>query len=341
MSFPSRRLPPLSIEQRLDIALKAVYFFSINDTPKICAIIGKEMPPGHFIPFTVMDFLTYLEKTGLPSIRNYGYFVGGLCDALKRAGVLAFSGIRGPAIMGESYLLIGNGTRMQRAGILWLGAALGPELLYGTLAPTVPMITGISKDGNASVGSGIVISDHLILTCAHVLNDMTVDAQQTVNGMQVTIKKIWPHSTVDLGLVEVHETLSPVPGLSFRDPVISEPVFNLGYPRLTCTRSAALLMQRGEVTATDVQLLFGQEVFLYSAIARPGNSGGPIVSESGHIVGIVTQELSNTAVSSAGGEAQGALHSMPFYAGIPASVIKVAVNELLPDFAFPYETYED
>lgn len=51
-------------------------------------------------------------------------------------------------------------------------------------------------------------------------------------------------------------------------------------------------MQGGEVSVEHVTSFYGEELFLFSAIARPGNSGGPILSEDGHVVGIVTKELS-------------------------------------------------
>ena len=85
--------------------------------------------------------------------------------------------------------------------------------------------------------------------------------------------------------------LKPVGGVSFRDPLITETVFTLGYPRVPLSRTPHLVMQRGEVTAEDVVLFSEHHVFLYSAVARPGNSGGPILAETGHVVGIVIEEL--------------------------------------------------
>ena len=89
-------------------------------------------------------------------------------------------------------------------------------------------------------------------------------------------------------------------------------------------------MQRGEVTNPDVTLFDSSNVFLYSAIARPGNSGGPIIAESGHVVGIVTSELlEKTEVS-----------TMPFHAGIKTSEIIQAIRDLKVPIDLPVELYE-
>ena len=45
------------------------------------------------------------------------------------------------------------------------------------------------------------------------------------------------------GLIEVSSQLSLLPGLTFRDPLLAEPVFTLGYPRVPLSREQALVMQ--------------------------------------------------------------------------------------------------
>jgi hypothetical protein len=92
----------------------------------------------------------------------------------------------------------------------------------------------------------------------------------------------------------------------------------------------ALVMQRGEVTTPAVKLLNGHEVFLFSAIARPGNSGGPILSETGHVVGMVTEELVEKSSD----------FCMPFHAGIRTTEIARALLDLDSSFTVPVENYE-
>ena len=71
-----------------------------------------------------------------------------------------------------------------------------------------------------------------------------------------------------------------------RTPVVAQTVYTLGYPRLPGLRDASVTMQQGAVTNESVTSLAGERLFLYSAISRPGNSGGPVMSEDGYLVGI-------------------------------------------------------
>jgi S1-C subfamily serine protease len=65
------------------------------------------------------------------------------------------------------------------------------------------------------------------------------------------------------------------------------------------------------------------------AIARPGNSGGPIVGENGTVIGIVSDELCEESIKS----------GLPFYAGVPTVEIARAVKEICPAVEFPIEDY--
>ncbi len=320
----------LTIGDRIGLAMTALHFFSVSDWDSKCATVGVTRVPGHMTPFHVQQLLTFLTKTGVPNVHTHAHYIATMCDALRRAGLLLYSGPRGGALFGESYMTAEGGTPLQRGGRLWLGRALGPELLHAELANYVTMITGVTPDGDPGVGSGLVVADDLILTCAHVLNDMTVDEEQSVGGIPYRVVECLPHPKVDVGLIRVAGGLKPPRGLAYRDPVIGEPVINLGFPRITYTKSSALLMQRGEVIGTGVRLLFDEEVFLYSAIARPGNSGGPIVAETGHVVGIVSQDLVDKPV-------EGKVATMPFFAGVPSTVIYAAILELDPKIPFPLD----
>jgi S1-C subfamily serine protease len=84
------------------------------------------------------------------------------------------------------------------------------------------------------------------------------------------------------------------------------------------------------VTSSVLRNFSGQNVFLYSAIARPGNSGGPIISLTGNVVGMVTEELKEETDDPASS----------FYAGIPASEIAAAVSELGVAVTLPIEDYK-
>ena len=93
-----------------------------------------------------------------------------------------------------------------------------------------------------------------------------------------------------------------------------------------------MTMQHGVVTNESVTSLSGENLFLYSAISRPGNSGGPVMSDDGYVVG-----LSNV---NAIGQYQPDEAFSPHYAGIPAQVVVKAVDRLGVGIELPFENYE-
>jgi len=297
----------------------------------MCSALGKERAQGRTEPFSGRDFLNYLESTKkLPEAGRYTSKIGELLAELAKHGVLKEVGRNGDVLLGISYYFLLELTSIQKTGILWLARALGPEFLYNIYSHATVQITGVTKDGDAHAGTGLVIAPNWILTCAHVLTDMQVDENQSILGAQRRVIRTLPHPRVDVGLLEVEQPMPLLPGIAFRSPVVAESVFTLGYPRVPLSRESALVMQRGEVTNPGVTLLDGSVVFLYSAIARPGNSGGPILSEMGHVVGIVTEELSE--------QAEG--FRMPFHAGIQTQELIQALAELQVSVALPVESYE-
>ena len=86
------------------------------------------------------------------------------------------------------------------------------------------------------------------------------------------------------------------------------------------------------MTNNAVSVFGGTDLFLYSAISRPGNSGGAIVSDDGYVVGITT-ELTE-------GQYSKEIPFSPHYAGIPAHVIARAVDEMNLGIQVPYETFD-
>ena len=97
-------------------------------------------------------------------------------------------------------------------------------------------------------------------------------------------------------------------------------MYTLGYAKLPGLRDASVTMQQGAVTNESVTSLAKESLFLYSAISRPGNSGGPVMSEDGYFVGL--------SIVNATGQYHTEDAFSPHYAGIPAQVLVKAVEDL-------------
>ncbi len=282
-----------------------------------------------------MDFLKYLDVPGeLPAglLHEPGRHlqrIGELLRHLERAGLLTDVGTGRQPLMGNHYYALYEATSVEKTGALMLARALGPSFLHWAYKEGTYQITGVVESGDSHAGTGIAIAPRWLLTCAHVINDMKVDKHQRVPGREFDVVREVAHEKVDLALIEVDRDLQVVQGLNFRDPHIAERVYTFGYPRVPLSREAAVVMQGGEVSVEHVTSFHGEELFLFSAIARPGNSGGPILSEDGHVVGIVTKELSENDPL-----------KQPFHAGIATSTLGRAIDELGCPVLLPVESWQ-
>lgn len=331
---PSQRftiLKPLPVMQRAEIALKAFNFFSVtayNENLKVLGIEKNAAAPTR--AFSVIEFLDYLEKTGVLSAPlRYVYVVKTLLDTMEREGLLVAMGLSRFVMAPKTYFCLKELTRRESKGLSWLAPALGPEFLYSFHGRLTVHIIGDS-DGAERGGTGFIISDRHVLTCAHVINEMSVRKQQRFQGKDCEIKKCYTHPSVDVGIIEMSgPVLESSPSIGFREPVIGEQICLLGYPPVPMSCEAPLIMQGGEIVNAGVADIRKQKCFLYSAVARPGNSGGPVISRSGHIVGIVTEDRVDPEKP----------HAL-FYAGISTATIHAALATIPISVELPIETYE-
>lgn len=356
-------LRPLTAEQHYMIARLAAILFSAPNYIEICKIIGKEPQTDKILPFTGRDFLKYLDKQNVfddklgisDNSGRYQQAVKQILNNMVRVHILQEMGLQNQDVMmGWGYYRFQELTKLQQQNDLWLAPALGPQFLELKFKPYIVQIVGRDEHGDEHAGTGLIIAPRWVLTANHVLTDMQVDEVQNFNGVECRIIRCLPTAernassfkallleqqgpVADVGLVEVDVDLIPMPGLAFREPELLETVYTLGYPLVPQAREAFLVMQRGEVSVTSMVDIEKQHLFLYSAISRPGNSGGPILSADGYVVGIVAQEKTEQVVVRSDEEIQ---FNAPYYAGVPTSQIAQAVLNLVPDLSLPVEDYQ-
>ena len=208
---------------------------------------------------------------------------------------------------------------------------LSPVLL---MAPGIVHITGDDSNGDVRAGTGLVLDKHHILTCRHVVQDMKLHPEQSFQGMKCKISRneIKSHQKHDVAVIRVYDELRPISGLVFQSPVIAQTVFALGYPRVPMAKQHVLTIHHGAVTYESVEMFAGNNLFLYSSISRPGNSGGPIVSDEGYVVGMSAQ-LNNT-------NRLGDCVSLPHNAGIDSKTIIDSIVDIGLDLNMDFEEYE-
>jgi S1-C subfamily serine protease len=187
-----------------------------------------------------------------------------------------------------------------------------------------------------SWGTGLVIDHNHIVTNKHVVAGLAGNSaglsiypsRNHADAEQVNCSgTAHPHPTLDLAVIKFDmpdgKYIPRLAGMAFRDPDWADEVYVFGYPRVPMTAEMAITVQRGEVVnpaATSIP--DRQKIFLYSAIARPGNSGGPIVAQDGRVIGLVVEDCAESPSTDAGPAAAA------FYRGIPSSEVIRALDEL-------------
>jgi serine protease Do len=142
------------------------------------------------------------------------------------------------------------------------------------------------------LGTGLVVSDSgRILTNAHVVSDVEVVNVRTHSGEQfralVTASNVWR----DLALLRVPDINSTfVPARIGPDVELEagQNVFVIGSPLAT---ELSLSVTRGVISAPK-RFIAGRSFIQHDAALNPGNSGGPLLDETGLVIGINTMKIS-------------------------------------------------
>ncbi len=306
---------------------QAIHFFSARKNEEMCQILGKAFT-GVVQPLNTLDFIRYIGLANLlPESDRFTHRIEEHLTLLADRQILKTYGATGA--LWKSYLFFKELTNKESSGWLWLSAALGPEFIRSQFASAIVQLCGRDTNNDVRSGTGLVIAPRLLLTCAHVVKGMQLDRTQEIYGSRFEVVHVHAHHDVDVAIVVTSTDLPLLQGMSLRDPRLSEEIFTLGFPRIPRTREPALLMHRGEITCESVIDFSGQQKVLYSAIARPGNSGGPIISSTGHVVGIVSESLEDQALGSVA----------PFYAGVRPTEIESALSDLGYPNILPIEDY--
>ena len=166
---------------------------------------------------------------------------------------------------------------------------------------------GSAKSGTRprlSAGTGFYVSKSgQILTNAHVVQGCTTIAVKGHGDASATPARVTASDEKrDLALIalDTPQTKPHVVLTWRRDTRLGEQVAIFGFPYLGALASSGTFT-RGDVTAL-AGVADNHAHFQLSAPVQQGNSGGPVVDERGHVVGVVVAKLNALAVARAGGD---------------------------------------
>ena len=170
---------------------------------------------------------------------------------------------------------------------------------YETIIPSVVLVVGYVKgedgkeDVQHGVGTGVVIVDKgIILTNLHV-----VQAAQTIkvvfsDGLETSASIVGAQPENDLAVLQAHKIPDDMIAATMRSTADLRPgdeVLAVGFPfGIGPSASSGVVsgLQRTFRSPEGRQEI--SNLIQFDAAANPGNSGGPLVTMDGEVVGIVT-----------------------------------------------------
>jgi hypothetical protein len=164
---------------------------------------------------------------------------------------------------------------------------LAQSAIERALAATVT-IEVVSSDGPGH-GSGFVISsDGMIVTAAHVMEGATSAMVRFHNGEELNVEGIITADPIkDFAIIRVAGfDLPTVPLGNADDLTVGERVIVIGAP---LDPTLAGTVSDGLVAAERV--VDGTKILQISAPTSPGNSGGPVMTEQGQVIGLVVSGI--------------------------------------------------
>ncbi len=183
-----------------------------------------------------------------------------------------------------------------------------PGEVFRKVAPSVVVIRAKGRDIGtggqsrfAETGSGVLITpDGKVMTAAHVVHSMDEISVEFLGGETVKAQVVASEPAADLSLLQ----LARVPAgakaspLANSDPVqVGDPVIIVGAPYgLSYSLSAGLISARWKPN-TVYKTMPLAEFFQTTATINTGNSGGPMFSMNGEVLGIVSHNISKSGGS--------------------------------------------
>ena len=191
-------------------------------------------------------------------------------------------------------------------------------------------IESTGADGNIGIGAAFHVGDGYLVTARHVVQGRNItsiqpacgDAQIDLNSLEI----MYPSDdAIDLALIRSNFSLDYyMNGFSYwgnpnllkvdhiqigghmddwiNDSLVLMEVIVFGYPRIPTSSDAHLVAVRGEVNAIISPYTGSPHpLFIVSPTPRGGFSGGPVLTNNGYLLGVMTSALvSDNAVPESG-----------------------------------------
>ncbi|EGD55076.1 MarP family serine protease [Gordonia neofelifaecis] len=161
-----------------------------------------------------------------------------------------------------------------------------------SVRPSVIKITGVAHScGQALEGSGFVVSPERVMTNAHVVAGTDTVSVQTSNGRELDATVVWFNSRNDIAVLDVPGLRAPALKFASNQAQTGDDAIALGYPENgPFTVTPLRVRNTVELNGPDIYQSarpVQRQVYTVRGNIRSGNSGGPMITPDGEVLGVV------------------------------------------------------
>jgi hypothetical protein len=165
------------------------------------------------------------------------------------------------------------------------GQAPSPREIAARITPTVVSIAALDRWGEViGTGTGFFVDDQgTFVTNHHVIEgSAALKVELSTGELFSQVYSLVTDAQRDIAILRIPAEQTPAAVLgSDRDLEVGDPVFVMGNP-MGLDRT----FSNGMVSAK--RMIDGTETIQVTAAISPGSSGGPVMNEHGHVIGIAT-----------------------------------------------------
>ena len=209
------------------------------------------------------------------------------------------------------------------------GEALTAQEVYAAVNPSVVMVAVAIDEEKASIGTGVILTeDGYVVTNAHVIAGglsawVALDTGEVLDAELVGFDR-----NEDLALLKLVDGQGlPAARLGDSDAcVVGDQVYAIGNPLGVELRGT---LTNGLISAIDRQVTMEGRVMTMlqtTAALNNGNSGGPLINDQGHVIGINTMKMSGGQTATATVEGLGF--------AVPTRRVVAVINDIMATGAF-------
>ncbi|HEX6872032.1 MAG TPA: MarP family serine protease, partial [Micromonosporaceae bacterium] len=224
------------------------------------------------------------------SVRN-SIILGAVDRVMPNQARVFYNGLRDTIANGEFPNVFGDLTPTQAREVPAPDPRLANSPVVRTARVSVVKILGAAPSCERRIeGSGFVYAPHHVMTNAHVVAGTRGALTLEVNGGRYSGRVVWYDPARDLAVLYAPRLDAPVLGWAPNEGNTGDDAIVVGYPlNGPYTATSARIRDVRRVKGPDIyeDNTVVREVYTLRSSVRSGNSGGPLLSTTGKVLGVI------------------------------------------------------